>query len=348
MDFLKGTTFFGNTLMQYLIFIGVLAAGIIVAFLVGRILERRLSAWSKKSENATGDFIAVGIRKYALPAAYFLAVYISAHTLTLSSKVDKALGYGLTFLATYLGASFLAKLAAVLLSKASKGDEEGERGAVKWMAGIAKAVIWMIAVLLFFDNIGVKMGALVTGLGIGGVAVAFAAQNVLTDIFCFVTIFFDKPFEIGDFIVAGDNMGTVEHIGLKTTRLRALGGEQLIVSNTDLTKARVSNYKTMTKRRVVVSVGVTYDTTPEMLREIPKVVESIVGEIEDAEFSRAHFSAYGPYSLNFEIVYFVESADYVRYMDINQQINLRLMEEFHKLGVQFAYPTQTLLVERGS
>lgn len=345
MQFLTQTTFFGNAIDKYLIFLGTLAAGLAAVYLIGKMLGRRLTAWSKKRENAAGDFIVTGLKKYALPAAYFFAVYLSAHILTLSAKAEKALGYGLALLATYLGAAFLARLAAVFLGKVDK-DGNGEQGAVKWMAGIAKAVIWMIAAILFLENVGVKINTLVTGLGIGGVAIAFAAQSVLTDIFCFFTIFFDKPFAIGDFIVAGDQSGTVEHIGIKTTRLRALGGEQLVVSNADLTSARVSNYKTMTKRRVVATIGVTYDATPEICRQIPKVAEGIVGEIEGAEFSRAHFSAYGPYSLNFEIVYFVEGADYVRYMDINQQFNLRLMEEFTKIGAAFAFPTQTLFVEK--
>jgi small-conductance mechanosensitive channel len=345
MKFLTETAFFGNTLLKYLIFLAALSAGLIAAFLIGRIFARRLGAWSKKRADATGAFVAVGLRRYALPAAYFFVIYLSAHILTLSTKVERALGYGLAALATYLGAAFFSKLAAVFLGRLVK-SEEGSEGAVRWMAGIVRAVIWMIAAILFLDNVGVKMGALVTGLGVGGIAVAFAAQSVLTDIFCFITIFFDKPFVIGDFIVAGDQAGTVEHIGLKTTRLRALGGEQLVVSNADLTSARVSNYKTMTKRRVVATVGVTYETPPETLRKIPGVIEAILGEIEGATFSRAHFSAYGPYSLNFEIVYFVEGADYIRYMDINQQVNLRIKEEFAALGVRFAYPTQKLFLER--
>ena len=347
MDFLTETVYFGNTLYRYLTFLGVLAAAFFAVHLLGKMIAGRLRAWSKKRENATGNFIVLGLRKYALPAAYFFAVYLSAHILTLSDPLEKMLGYALAFLATYLGAAFLSKLAAIFLARAVKGGA-GSEDAVRWMAGIAKAVIWAVAAILLLDNLGVKINTLVTGLGIGGIAIAFAAQSVLTDIFCFFTILLDKPFVIGDFIIAGENMGTVEHIGLKTTRLRALGGEQLVVSNADLTSARVSNYKTMTRRRVVITVCVTYDTSPELLGQIPETVAEILDGIEGATFNRAHFSAYGPYSLNFEIVYFVESADYAHYMDINQLFNLRLMEAFRKLGVRFAYPTQTLFVARDS
>lgn len=347
MGFLTETAYLGNTILRYLIFLAVLAAAILVVRILGKLLARRLAAWSERRGNATGNFIALGLKKYALPAAYFLAFYVSAHILTLPDGVEKGLGYALALLATYLGAAFLSKLAVVFLGKSAKGGT-GSEDAIRWMAGIAKVVIWMVAAILLLDNLGVKIDSLVTGLGIGGIAIAFAAQSVLTDIFCFFTILLDKPFVIGDFIVAGQNMGTVEHIGLKTTRLRALGGEQLVVSNADLTSARVSNYKTMTRRRVVATVGVTYETPPELLRQIPGLVSEILGAIDGAEFNRAHFSSYGPYSLNFEIVYFVEGADYMRYMDLNQLFNLRLMEEFAKLGVQFAYPTQTLFVARES
>ncbi len=345
MAFLREHVYFGNTLLQYLIFLAVLAVGLFCVHITGRIAARRLRAWSEKRENVTADFISAGIHKYVLPTAYFLVVYLVAHILTLSAPLNQALGYALALMATYLGAAFLSKLVALFLRKATANGGSSDE-AIKWMAGIARAGIWIVAAILLLDNIGVKINTLVTGLGIGGIAIAFAAQNILTDIFCFFTIIFDKPFVIGDFIVAGENMGTVEHIGLKTTRLRALSGEQLVVSNTDLTSARVSNYKTMTRRRVVTTIGVTYDTPPETMRQIPGVVEGILGEIEDATFNRTHFSAYGPYSLNIEIVYYVESADYVRYMDVNQTINLRLMEEFSKLGVEFAYPTQKLFVER--
>lgn len=345
MAFLSETVYFGNTLLRYLIFLFVLSAGLFAVRFIGKIVERRLHGWAHKRETVSSEFIAAGLTRYVLPAAYFAVVYLASHILILARPVEAVLGFGLALFATYLGAALLSKIVALLLGRATR-DEAGSEGAIKWMAGIAKVIIWMIAAILFLDNVGVKINTLVTGLGIGGIAIAFAAQSILTDLFCFVTIFFDKPFVIGDFIVAGENMGTVEHIGLKTTRLRALGGEQLIVSNADLTGARVSNYKTMTKRRVVTTIGVTYNTKPETLRMIPGLVESIIGEIEGAEFSRAHFSAYGPYSLIFEIVYFVEGADYGRYMDINQQINLRIMEEFAKCGVEFAYPTQKLFVER--
>ena len=207
---------------------------------------------------------------------------------------------------------------------------------------MVELVIWSIALILFLDNIGIQITSLVTGLGIGGVALAFAAQAILVDLFCSFTIFFDKPFEIGDFIIVGDQMGTVEYIGMKTTRLRALSGEQLVLANSDLTKSRIQNYKTMAERRVLFKLGVTYDTALAKLKEIPGVIKNIISNVPQTRFGRAHFCAYGAYSLDYEIVYYVLSSDFDIYMDINQEIYFQIKEEFEHRGIEFAFPTQTV------
>jgi small-conductance mechanosensitive channel len=191
---------------------------------------------------------------------------------------------------------------------------------------------------------GIDITALVAGLGVGGIAVALAAQNILGDLFASWSIVLDKPFLVGDFIIIDGYSGTVEHIGLKTTRLRSLTGEQLIFSNSDLLKCRIRNYKRMQERRIVFSFGVLYETPLEKLKEIPGIVKDIITSIENTRFDRAHFASYGNYSLNFEVVYYVLSSDYTVYMDIQQKINLALFEEFQKKDIVFAYPTQTIYV----
>ena len=256
--------------------------------------------------------------------------------------LGKIVGCCTTLFAIVMGAMFLSSLIAFSFGKLKHAKDESGALAVKWMIRIAKAVVWGLALILFLDNIGVKITSLVTGLGIGGVAIAFAAQSALTDIFCFFTIFFDKPFEIGDFIIAGDNMGTVEHIGVKTTRLRALGGEQLIASNADLTGSRIRNYKTLQQRRVSFTLGVPYSTTPDQLRQIPQEIKAVIEATEDASFSRAHFASFGSYCLNIEVVYFVLSSDYDRYMDVNQRVNLGILDAFERIGVGFAFPTTAI------
>jgi small-conductance mechanosensitive channel len=196
------------------------------------------------------------------------------------------------------------------------------------------------------DNLGFNISAVIAGLGIGGIAIALAAQAILGDLFSYFVIFFDRPFEVGDFIVVGDKTGTVEYTGIKTTRIRALSGEQLVFSNTDLTNSRIHNFKKMQERRVVFKLGVVYQTPTAQLEEIPKIVRAIIEKHTDVRFDRGHFASYSDFSLNFEFVYFVFGAEYVKYMDTQQSINLEIYKEFEKRKIEFAYPTQTLYLNK--
>ena len=214
------------------------------------------------------------------------------------------------------------------------------------MGFIGRIAIWSVIVLMALDNLGFDITALIAGLGIGGVAVALAAQNILGDLFASISIVLDKPFEVGDFIIVEDLMGAVEYIGIKTTRVRSLSGEQLVFSNNDLLKSRIRNYKRMYERRVVFSLGVVYQTTLEQLTRIPKMVRETIEAQENTRFDRAHFFKYGDYALQFEIVYYVKSPDYNIYMDIQQAINLEIYRQFSEQGIEFAYPSQTLFLEK--
>jgi len=347
MEFLA-QEFWGNTIEKYIFFFAALIVLFVAVHFVGKLAGKAVAARHVKTDAARAEAVSSAVKRYLLPILYFSAFYLCTKILTLTDTLQKILTAASTLFAIVLGAVFLSSLAGFFFARMRRGKDESGELAVKWMAGIVKILIWGLGLVLFLDNIGVKVTSLVTGLGIGGVAIAFAAQSVLTDIFCFFTIFFDKPFEIGDFIIAGEQMGTVEHIGVKTTRLRALSGEQLVFSNADLTGSRIRNYKTMEQRRIVFTLGVTYDTPAEKLRQIPGLIQEIVESAEDVSFGRAHFSSYGPYSLNFEIVYFVLGSDYDRYMDVNQQINLKIKEAFERLGVEFAFPTQSILLEGAS
>jgi len=210
------------------------------------------------------------------------------------------------------------------------------------IAFVTRVAIWAFVLLLTLDNLGVDITALVAGLGIGGIAVALAVQNVLGDLLASLTIALDKPFVVGDFLIIGDFMGSVENVGIKSTRLRSLSGEQIVMSNNDLLGSRVRNYGRMFERRVVFTLGVTYETPRESLKKLPGIIRSIIESEEKTRFDRSHFAKYGDFSLDFETVYYVLSADYNVYMDIQQSINFRIHEEFEKLGVEFAYPTRKL------
>nr|WP_175233178.1 mechanosensitive ion channel family protein [Paraburkholderia humisilvae] len=210
------------------------------------------------------------------------------------------------------------------------------------LSWILRGLLWTVLILAVLANIGVNITAFVASLGVGGVAVALATQNILGDVFASLVIGLDKPFEHNDFIVFGSNSGSVEHIGLKTTRIRSLSGEEIVCSNTDLLKHTIHNHKRMTERRILFGFGLTYDTITEKLRAVPSVVKKTVEAAGSTRFDRAHFKAFGDSSLDFEVVYYVTNADYNLYMDIQQRINLTLIDEFTQMGLEFAFPTRTV------
>ena len=226
-------------------------------------------------------------------------------------------------------------------------EEDGEidpnaKTASHMITLIARVALWVFGVLFVLSNLGIEVTSLIAGLGIGGVAIAFAMQGVLSDLFASLSIYMDKPFRIGDFVVIGTDKGTVEKIGIKTTRIRTLQGEELVVSNAELTTVRVQNFKKMQRRRVATQFGVTYETPQERLNEIPGIVERIFESLEGATLDRVHFASFGDFALIFELVYHVESSEYNSFMDIQQAFNFDLMERFAELGIEFAYPTQTI------
>ena len=205
-----------------------------------------------------------------------------------------------------------------------------------------RLLLWSVVILAMLSNLGVNITAFIASLGVGGIAVALAAQNVLGDLFASMAIAIDKPFEVGDFIVLGSIAGTVENVGVKTTRIRSLGGEQIVMSNTELLKQTVSNYKRLQARRIVFGFGVTYGTTPDQVESIPAMVKQIVDSSERLRFDRAHFKAFGESSLDYEVVYIVLDAEYNVYMDEQQRINLELFRTFSAEGIEFAFPTRTI------
>jgi small-conductance mechanosensitive channel len=241
-------------------------------------------------------------------------------------------------------------LIAVFLRRYVQQRMETDAAAVTTMTALGffgRLAAWVLALLLVLQNAGVEISALVAGLGIGGVAVALAAQSVLGDLFASLAIVLDKPFILGDFIAVNEFLGTVEHIGLKTTRLRSLSGELLIFSNSDLLHGRIRNYKRMYQRRVEFTFGVEYGTPPDKLAAMPDMIREAITSQERTRFDRAHFKSFGDFSLIFESVYYVLSPDYNIYMDIQHAINLELMRRFAESGIRFAIPAQTLFIRRG-
>lgn len=228
---------------------------------------------------------------------------------------------------------------------AARAGVEGDAIMALALLGFAVRVgIWTVVVLFILDQLGFNITALVAGLGIGGVAIALAVQNILGDLFASLSIVLDRPFVVGDFIVVDDLLGTVERVGIKTTRLRSLGGEMLVFSNSDLLKSRIRNFKQMSQRRVLFTVGVTYETPAEQVRAITGMLREAIEAQRRTRFDRAHFKEYGDSALVFEAVYYVLDADYNFYMDTQEAINLAILARFAGEGIDFAYPTRTLRI----
>jgi small-conductance mechanosensitive channel len=222
-----------------------------------------------------------------------------------------------------------------------KEDPEGSSTLVA-MSFLARVALWSILFLAILHNLGVNITTLVTGLGIGGVAIALAGQTILADFFSSFAITLDKPFRVGDFIVVGDYKGTVERIGLKTTSVRSLDGEQIVFSNADLLKSRIRNYQRMAERRVLFQIGVTYQTPYERLADIKQIIREVIEAVDQTRVNRIHFLKYGDFALIFEVVYFVLDRDYNLFMDIQDRINSEIYRRFNEIGVEFAYPTRTV------
>jgi len=344
-------SFFGNPVDRWLIAIAVAAGAALAVRLLQASVVTRLRKLAHRTSTLWDDIVLHALSNTKRLFILIVAVQAGSRVLTLPDITRNMLD-GVTMIAALIQAGVWAGSALRFgLRRHREELLEEDRAAATTMSAIdylGQVVIWALVLLLSLDNLGVDVTALVAGLGVGGVAVALAVQNILGDLFASLAIVVDKPFVLGDFIIVDDLLGTVEAIGLKTTRVRSLGGEQLVFSNADLLGSRLKNYGRMAERRVVFTIGVTYQTSKDRLAAIPGIIRAAIEAQPDTRFDRAHFFEYGDFSLNFEAVFYVLSPDYNTYMDIRQAINLRLFEEFERRGIEFAYPTQTLFVERAA
>jgi small-conductance mechanosensitive channel len=277
-----------------------------------------------------------------------LAIYFGSLYVSLPKHVATILNHVIGIIALVQAAVLSSHAVTFWVAHFRKKKIASNAGAVTTLTSVGfilRMTIWVILLLIGLSNLGVDITALVAGLGISGVAVALALQNILGDLFASFSIVLDKPFVIDDFIIVDSYMGTVEHVGLKTTRMRSLSGEQLIFANADLLKSRIRNYKRMYERRVVFSIGVVYQTSYEHITRIPAMIRGAIESNAQVRFDRAHFKGFGDYALLFEVVYWVLNPDYTLYMDIQQAINLDVFKQFEEAGIEFAYPTQSLFLQ---
>lgn len=322
------------------------AAFMVLLHTARRLLLHRLERVAQNTVTVIDDFLVDVLSATRLLLASAIGLYLGSHFLTLPAALGKWVDR-IFVIALILQLGFWASRGLIfwLRNHFAQGEEE-DQGAramtLSLLSFLGRVVVWVLVLLSMLDNLGINVTALVASLGIGGIAIALAAQNILGDLFASLTIAIDKPFVIGDFIILDNEMGTVEHVGLKTTRLRSLSGEQIILSNNDLLQSRIHNYKRMAERRALFAIGVTYDTPAEKLELIPKLIEQAVKTHIDARFDRAHFKGFGAFSLDFETVYYVRQPDYNVFMNVQQAINLQLVRSFAEHSIEFAFPTQTL------
>lgn len=348
MQELLNTSIAGNHLVAWLR----AALWVIVAVGVMRglvpIAIARLAGWAEKTSITWDNALVNALRVTRWSLVAVVALGPASQELTLGPLTERWMnGLAMVALSLQIGLWVGAFLDAWILNTREQAlqNDPSTTSALSVLSFLARVVLWSVLLLMVLDNLGFDVNTLVAGLGIGGIAVGLALQNILGDLFASLTIVLDKPFQVGHFIVVDEFSGTVEHIGLKATRIRSLSGEMLVFSNADLTKARLRNYKFMQERRIVFKFGVTYDATPEQLEKISLILREIIEGTEQARFDRAHFAAFGDSSLDFELVYWMLTADYTAYMDVQQAINLGLMRRLQQEGVSFAFPTRTLVFD---
>ncbi len=337
MDEFLQQEYYNNTVREYLIVLGIILVSIVILAVIKRLVINRFKKITARTSSKTDDFVLGRIDRFGLPILQFGIVYWSLTLLDLSPKVRSVIAVAISVIITYYIIRLTSSVIMLMLESRIRRQEKGEQK-IKQLGGLMLVInifIWVIGIVFLLDNLGKDVTTIITGLGIGGIAIALAAQNILGDLFNYFVIFFDRPFEVGDFIIVDDKLGTVEYLGIKTTRIRSLSGEQIIIGNSNLNNSRIHNYKRMYERRVVFNLNIDYRTPLEKIRLIPELLKSIVKEQERARFDRAHFASYGDWSLRFEVVYYVLSPDYNIYMDIQQAINLRINETFASHEIYF-------------
>lgn len=343
--------FLENETGRWLLSLGIAALSFIILLVLRKIIANYVERHAKKTATGLDDFIVELIRKTHAFFLLLLSVVVGSYFLALSPAVTAILQKiaVLSFLGQALvwGNSVLKYGIEHAVAKYRK-DNASEATTVVALGYVGKAVLWSVILLLALDNLGVNINTLIAGLGIGGIAIALALQGILGDLLASLSVVLDKPFVLGDFIIIDNYLGTVERIGIKTTRIRSLSGEQIVFSNADLLKSRIRNYKRMYERRVEFRFGIVYETPVHKLREIKAIVKTIIQSKEKTRFDRVHFKEYGDSGLIYEAVYYVLDPDYNVYMDIHESINLDIFSRFSEEAIAFAYPTRTVIIRNAN
>jgi len=336
-----------NSPQDYLWALSTFAVTLIVFYLFRLLILKRLGKWADSSTNKIDNKLIEGIEGIGLLFYLIITLQISLQFINIPQSLEKPLYYITLIVVVYSLTKALDDfVASSVRSIARANNRDTEASIIQILIKASKGALWVISFLLVLSNLGYNISSLLAGVGISGIAIAFALRSILEDLFSAFTIYFDKPFEVGDFIVIGKDKGTVQSIGLKSTRLKTLEGEELVVSNRELTKARVHNYKRMEKRRRTLEFGVTYDTSTKTLEKIPEIVKEIINNTDNVDFDRVYFTEFGDSGLKFEAIYYVDSPEYKDALAAQQEINLKLHQKFNQENIEIAFPTQTIHLEQ--
>ena len=344
MEYLKETVFYGNSLFKYLISLALFILSFAIMRISLLILVRLLVKVNVRFQNSFFFALAKSVKRRSLPVILVASLAIAKSTLVLPKVLG---GYWGKILAVCIIVFSVLFICDIITNFTDNYLSQRKNVIISdGIVTLTKVLVWIIGILTILSNVGVNVTTFITGLGIGGVAVAFAAQSIIADLFNYFVIVFDKPFLKGDFIQIDQDLGTVEYIGIKSTRIRRNTGEQLLISNTNLLASRIQNYRVLERRRKYMVLGVEYSTPLETLKKIPDLVKSIIESESSTTFYSARFVEFADSSLNFEVIYYVNIADYAEFVKVVENINYRLVEEFAKINANFAFPSTTVYVSK--
>ena len=343
-------TVFGNRLDAWfstaLFFI--ISAAVIIA--IRHLALARLKSLSKRTSNKLDDAIVAGAERVGWPFYVFVSLAASATYVGLGGFGRRVIDLSTLAAVLFYAVRFLQFVIEGLVERYAASSQKNGKAQdptiLYFFAKLGGYLLWLVAALVLVDNAGYDITALIAGLGVAGIAIALGLQNILSDIFSSLSIYFDKPFKVGDFIILGTDMGVVKRIGIKTTRLQALQGEEIVISNRELTESRIHNFGKMSQRRVEFRFNITYETPLGKIKKVNELVKRSIHRVEGARLDRVHFKKFGEYSLDFEAVYYFPNANYNAYMDAQQTINYSLIELFSKEGIEFAYPLQRIMLSQ--
>ena len=344
---MRDLTFYGNTIGRWAWAATLLVVGILLLYIVRRLVMSRLERVAKRTNTQVDDVGVDLLRRTRFFFVLALAVQAASYVLVLDGGIRDLIHKAVVVavaIQVMLWGSGLVTFGIEQYSRRHAEAGGASPTTVTALSYLGRFLLFLVILIVALSNMGIQVTALVTGLGVGGIAIALAVQNILGDLFGALSIVVDKPFVIGDSIAVDNFDGTVEHIGLKTTRLRANSGEQVVFSNQDLLRSRIRNFKRMNERRVILSLNVVYETAPEVAERVPGMIAEIVRAQPHARFDRSHLKRLAESGMEFETVYFVTTPDYLVFMDTQQAVNFAIVRRFAEAGVAIALPTRAVVV----